>query len=116
MNSWACGWLPYLTAEGWAQWLLVRRSPSDPAKLPFYRVFAPADTTLSAMVRVAGTRWSIEEGFECAKGEAGLDQYEVRRYDAWYRHITLGLLAHGFLEVTRAAANAPAGKGESPTI
>jgi SRSO17 transposase len=111
--DWACGRLPYLTAEGWAQWLLVRRSLADPEELAFYRVFAPADTSLGTMAQVAGTRWSIEEGFERAKGEVGLDQYEVRRYEAWYRHITLCLLAHAFLEVTRATANATAAKGGS---
>jgi SRSO17 transposase len=112
--DWACGRLPYLTEAGWAQWLLVRRSVAQPEELAFYRVFAPVDTTLAEMARVAGTRWRIEEGFERAKGEVGLDQYEVRRYDAWYRHITLGLLAHAFLEVTRATANATAAKGGSP--
>lgn len=112
--DWACGRLPYLTEAGWAQWLLVRRSLSDPDELAFYRVFAPADTSLAAMARVAGTRWSIEEGFERAKGEVGLDQYEVRKWDGWYRHITLCLLAHAFLEVTRASANAVDEKGGSP--
>ena len=62
------------------------------------------------VARVAGTRWVIEEGFERAK-EVGLDQYEVRRWDGWHRHVTLCLLAHAFLEVTRAAANAGAEKG-----
>jgi SRSO17 transposase len=103
--DWACGRLPYLTTEGWAQWLLVRRSLADPADLAFYRVSAPANTPLAELARIAGTRWSIEEGFERAKGDVGLDQYEVRRWDAWYRHITRCLLAHAFLEVTRAAAN-----------
>jgi hypothetical protein len=115
LDDWACGRLPSVTAPGWAQWLLVRRSLSEPDDLAFYRVFAPADTSLDEMARAAGSRWRIEEGFERAKGEVGLDQYEVRRYDAWYRHITLGLLAHAFLEVTRAAANAAAAKGGSPT-
>ena len=59
---------------------------------------------------MAGARWAIEEGFERAKGEAGLDQYEVRRWDGWHRHVTLCLLAHAFLEVRRAGANA-AGEG-----
>jgi SRSO17 transposase len=56
------------------------------------------------VVRAAGSRWSIEEGFERAKGEVGLDQYEVRQWDAWHRHITLALLAHAYLEVTRCHA------------
>ena len=60
-------------------------------------------------MRIAGARWAIEECFQTAKGEVGLDQYQVRRYDAWYRHITLAMLAHAFLTVTRAdAAKAPA--------
>jgi SRSO17 transposase len=112
--DWACGRLPYAMEAGWGQWLLIRRSVSDPAELAFYRVFAPSDTLLAEMARVAGTRWSIEEGFERAKGEVGLDQYEVRRYDAWYRHVTLCLLAHAFLEVTRAAANHDAGERGRP--
>jgi SRSO17 transposase len=111
--DWACGRLPSVTEKGWGQWLLIRRSVSDPEDLAFYRVFAPADTPLAEMARVAGTRWSIEGGFERAKGEVGLDQCEVRRYDAWYRQITLCLLAHAFLEVTRAAANATTPKGGS---
>jgi SRSO17 transposase len=105
--DWACGRLPYETVAGadWTQWLLVRRSVSEPDEFAFYRVFAPATTTIAEMARVAGTRWVIEEGFERAKGEVGLDQYEVRKWDGWYRHITLCLLAHAFLEVTRAGAN-----------
>ena len=66
--------------------------------------FCPAGTPLAALVRVAGTRWAIEESFESAKGEVGLDHYEVRRWPGWYRHITLALLAHAYLTVTRAAA------------
>ena len=65
------------------------------------------------MVRVAGMRWAIEGALEQAKGEVGLDQYEVRHWQAWYRHITLALLAHAFLEVTRARRTADtAEKGE----
>jgi SRSO17 transposase len=59
---------------------------------------------LTELVRVAGTRWAIEESFETAKGEVGLDHYEVRRWPGWYQHITLALLAHAYLAVTRAAA------------
>lgn len=89
-------------AKGRGSWLLIRRSLSDPSKRAYYRVSGPAATTLDEAVQVAGRRWSIEEGLEEAKGEAGLDQYEVRGYRAWYRHITLALLAHAVLVVTRA--------------
>jgi SRSO17 transposase len=69
---------------------------------------------LVGLVRVAGIRWAIEESFQCAKGEVGLDHDEVRRWPGWYRHITLALLAHAFLTVTRAqAAIAPSIKGEA---
>src|SRR6266568_7819770 len=82
-------------------WLLIRRSLSDASKRAYYRVSGPAGTTLAEAVRVAGSRWSIEQGLEEAKGEAGLDQYEVRTWTAWYRHITLALLAHAVLVVMR---------------
>lgn len=89
-------------AQGRGAWLLIRRNLSDPGKRAYYRVSGPASTTLAQAVRVAGRRWSIEEGLEEAKGEVGLDQYEVRGYRAWYRHVTLALLAHAVLVVTRA--------------
>jgi len=91
-------------------WLLARRSLADPTDLASYVCYGPADAALEDLVQVAGTRWTIEEGFEAAKGEVGLDQYEVRRWDGWYRHITLCLLAHAFLAVVRARV-AGAGKG-----
>jgi SRSO17 transposase len=112
--DWACLALPYAGAAGRAHWLLARRSVSDPTKLAYYRVYGPVDTPVIEMVRVAGRRWTIEEGFEQAKGEVGLDQYEVRRYDAWYRYVTLALLAHAALEVTHLRAcqtHAQDGKG-----
>ena len=64
----------------------------------------PKQTTLKEMARVAGTRWAIEESFETAKGEVGLDQYEVRSWTGWYRHITLAMLAHAYLTVMRVKA------------
>lgn len=115
VSDWACGRLPDVTEEGWARWLLVRRSVADPQELAFSRAFGPTETTIAELARVAGTRWVIEEGFERAKGEAGLDQYAVRRWAGWYRHITLCLRAHAFLEVTRATANTAMGEGGSPT-
>jgi SRSO17 transposase len=91
---------------GMARWLLVRRSRRD-GELAFYACSGPAGTSLVGLVRVAGTRWAVEEGFEQAKGEVGLDHYEVRKWPGWYRHITLAPLAHAFLAVTRAQAVSP---------
>jgi SRSO17 transposase len=88
-------------------WLLARRSTSDPGELAFYACFAPADTSLAALVRVAGCRWRVEEAFELAKGEVGLDHYQVRQYTAWYRHVTLAMVALAFLAVTRATLDDP---------
>jgi SRSO17 transposase len=104
LYEWARARLPYLTEDGYVQWLLARRSVGDPEDLAYYRAYGPEGTPLEELARVAGSRWSIEECFERAKGEVGLDQYEVRRWEAWHRHVTLCLLAHAFLEVTRAAA------------
>lgn len=75
-----------------------------------YRTFAPANTPLSVFKHVAGTRWAIEDCIESAKGDVGLDQYEVRRWVSWYRHITLAILAHAYLTVTRAQATEPGQK------
>lgn len=90
-------------------WLLVRRSLTDPDDLAYYLCHGPERTPLRELVRVAGARWAIEETFQTAKGQVGLDQYQVRRYDSWYRHITLAMLAHAFLTVTTAQTNAEAG-------
>jgi len=86
---------------GSGRWLLARRSLTD-HELAFYLCWGPAATPLVGLVRVAGTRWAIEDSFQTAKGEVGLDHYEVRRWPGWYRHVTLALLAHAFLVVTRA--------------
>ena len=86
----------------WRRWLLVRRSLSEPTDLTAYVVFAPLPTTLEAVVRVTGSRWTVESSFEAAKGEVGLDQYEVRSWTAWYRHITLAMWALPLLTVMRA--------------
>ena len=93
-------------------WLLVRRSLTDPTDLAYYLCHGPERTPLRELVRVAGTRWAIEETFQTAKGQVGLDQYQVRRYDGWYRHITLAMLAHAFLTVTPPT---PAEKGGAQT-
>ncbi len=108
--DWVCFALPDDQPTGRAQWLLVRRSVSDPTDRAYYRVAGPAHTSVQEMVEVVGRRWAIEIGFEQAKAEVGLDQYEVRTWTAWHRHITLVLLAHAYLEVTRATASAGDGK------
>lgn len=102
-----------LTAEErrWEHWLLVRRSCSDPTEVAYYVVFAPAGTTLRTLARVAGQRWRIEQSFALAKGEVGLDQYEVRSWTGWYRHITLALFAQAVLTVVRLRlATAPSAR------
>jgi SRSO17 transposase len=104
--EWARVRLPYACADGMAHWLLLRRNPRSPTGLGCFRVYGPEETPLAEMVRVAKLRWSIEESFQDAKGTVGLDQYEVRKWDAWYRHITLALLAHAYLEVIRFHATA----------
>jgi SRSO17 transposase len=98
-----------------ARFLLIRRSLADAGKRAYYRVAGPAQTTLPQVVQVAGSRWKIEEGYEQAKGEVGLDQYEVRTWRAWYRYITLALLAYATLVVVQGQARALEKKGEEAT-
>ncbi|MFJ4502022.1 IS701 family transposase [Streptomyces sp. NPDC088864] len=79
------------------RWALARRSISKPDEIAYYLAYAPLQVTVQELVRVAGARWAIEECFQAAKNECGLDQYEVGRYVGWHRHITLAMLAHAFL-------------------
>ncbi len=95
--DWAWVELPRHLHPGWTCWLLVRRSREEPTELAYYLAFAPAATSLQTLVQVAGARWSVEQCLEEAKGECGLDQYEVRTWRSWHRHITLVFLAHAFL-------------------
>jgi SRSO17 transposase len=80
--------------------LLVRRSISKPSELAYYICHSTEPVPVAELVRVAGSRWAVEETFQFAKNETGLDHYQVRKYDAWYRHITLSMLAAAFLAVT----------------
>jgi SRSO17 transposase len=91
------------TEPGWKQWLLARRSLSDPTEIAYYFVFAPESVTLEQVVQAAGSRWQVEEAFELAKGQVGLDDYEVRHWQGWYRHITLAMFALAFLTVVKVA-------------
>ena len=111
LYDWA--YLPYRSdaAAGWQKGVLIRRKIKEPAKFtfyltlaPVYLTLAPVTATLAELVRVAGTRWTIEACFEAAKGEVGLDHYEVRSWMGWHRHITLAMLAHADLAVLRKTA------------
>lgn len=102
--DWACVELDKPEQEGWQRCLVVRRSLVEgekPADLAYVLVFAPCGTTLQEMVAPIGTRWTVEQCFEEGKGEVGLDEYEVRSWHGWFRHITLSMLAHAFLMVLR---------------
>jgi SRSO17 transposase len=109
LYDWALATVHFETEPGYQRWLLVRRPLTPNTKgeleLAYYLCHGPAGTTIDELIRVAGARWAIEECFQSAKNETGLDQYQVRRYDAWHRHITLAILAHAYLAVT--AAHAP---------
>ena len=104
LYDWA--YLPYRrgAAAGWEKGLLIRRKLDEPDELAFYLTLAPARPASPTLVRVAGTRWTIEACFEAAKGEVGLDEYEVRSWTGWHRHVTLAMLAHAYLAVVREAA------------
>jgi SRSO17 transposase len=108
LYDWARVPLVRMQAPPWEHWLLIRRRRSTPDKCAYYVVFAPAETTLATLARVAGQRWvpgldpGIEECFEAGKQEVGLGDYEIRSWQGWYRHITLAMLALAFLAALRA--------------
>jgi SRSO17 transposase len=106
LYEWAWLQLPYLSTPGQTHWLLARRSITCPTERAYYHAYAPTSTTLHELVRVAGTRWVIETSFAQAKGEVGLDQYQVRTWEGWYRHVTLALLAYAYLVAIRATTPA----------
>ena len=109
LYDWACQPLTGSVPPGWGRWLLVRRSVTDPEEIAYYLAAGPKETPWQTLAWVAGQRWAIEMSLEEAKSLTGLDEYEVRRWEGWYRHITLSLLAHAFLAVTRAKAQTPKG-------
>lgn len=88
-------------APAGCRWLLIRRNRRT-TELAFYRCYAPNPVALGVLVRVAGTRWRVEESFQTAKGLAGLDQHQVRRWVSWQRWTILAMLAHAFLAVVAA--------------
>lgn len=103
--------------RGWLHLLLVRRSVSDPGEVAYFAVHARTGTTLPTLVKIAGLRWAVEDCFETAKSDCGLDQYEVRKWEPWHRHIALACAAFAFLSVsaTRTARLAPPDTGTAAT-
>ena len=99
----AYDWLTYEiktgAISGYKRSMLIRRSKSSPDELQAYMAFAPVDTPAQKLVEIAGTRWTVETCFAESKGEVGLDQYEVRSYDGWYKHITFACAALALLTV-----------------
>ncbi len=108
--DWTAGRLGAPTDSGLVKWLLVRRSVEAPADRAYYLCTAPADAAGQDLAIAAGQRWAIECCFEATKQETGLDEYEVRSWGGWYRHVTLSMLAMAFLTAVRAEANEPAKK------
>lgn len=91
----------------YARWVLIRRSVSDPTEVAYFACGGPPATTLDELVLVAGARWAIEDLFELAKGDCGLDEYEVRSWAGWHRHITLSLFALAVVVVIRSRLPLP---------
>jgi SRSO17 transposase len=114
-RRYAWAWLVINSDLGpkWRRWLLVRRSLDDPEELAYYIAAGPQRTTLTRLAVTAGARWSIEGGFEAAKQEVGLADYEVRSWTGWLRHITLSLLAQAVLAAVRRLADGPPKKSRA---
>jgi hypothetical protein len=92
-------------SDGWGRWLLARRSLTT-GELAHYVCAGPASTPLVALVRVAGTRWRVEEAFQAGNGLCGLDEHQVRRWRSWYRWVTLAMLVYAFLVVAAVTEHA----------
>ena len=97
-------------------WLVARRSVTDPQSLAYYLSNAPPRTRLIQLARVASSRFTIEQCFEEAKGETGLDEYEVRTWHSWHRHITLSMMAYAWLSSIRAKAHEKGGTRIQPWL
>ncbi len=78
-------------------WLIIRRNLDDPSEVKYFFSNAPLSTPLSEFVRISGMRWPIETIFEEAKGEVGMDHYEMRSWLGWHHHMLFVSLAHHFL-------------------
>jgi SRSO17 transposase len=97
LYDWARLKLPWTVEDGFERWLVIRRHHREHGKLAYYLAFAPQNTVLAELAGAAGMRWTIEECFERAKGELGLDHCEARSWHGWHRHMTLVMAAAAFL-------------------
>jgi SRSO17 transposase len=105
--DWAVARINCPEPRRYARWLLIRRSVSDPTEVAYFACGGPPETTPAELVGVAGKRWVVEECFELAKGDCGLDGYEVRSWVGWHRHVTLSLFALAVVAAIRARVPAP---------
>ncbi len=109
--DWAVRPFGSVDERGWQLWLVVRRQSEPPHERAYYFARGPAATRRETLIVVAGTRWRVEECLELAKGECGLDEYEVRSWVGWHRHVTLSLWALAVMAVIRwRATKIPGGK------
>lgn len=106
LYDWTVGRFGMPNEQGLVRWLLARRSVDEPHEYAYYLCLASAEATPQDLAIAAGQRWAIESCFQTAKQKTGLDEYEVRSWHGWYRHITLSMLAMAFLATVRAKANA----------
>lgn len=113
--DWACQRVVESSHQlpGREAWLIARRSVHKPQEIAYYLSNAPAKMSLLRMAQVASLRYTVEQCIEEAKGETGLDEYEVRHWHSWHRHITLSMMAHTWLAAIRYQANQKKG-GLSP--
>jgi SRSO17 transposase len=110
LYDWASFRTPSPEPEAYARWVLIRRSATDPGDVAYFACGGPPATTLDELVRVAGARRAIEDLFELVKGDCGLDEYEVRSWVGWHRHVTLSLFARAVLAVIRSRGAKPGGR------
>jgi SRSO17 transposase len=97
----------------WTRGLLIRRSVTD-GECAYFTTWCPHGTSIDTLVRVERTRWRIEEGFETAKNELGLDHNETRSWHGWHRHVSLVMLAYAIMAVVRYRANTITPKKTKP--
>ena len=99
----------------WTRGLLVRRNLADGA-LAYFTTWCPQGTGIDKLVQVEGSRWSIEDSFETAKNELGLDHNETRSWHGWHRHVSLVMLAFAMMATIRQQANATALDPNPPVL